>query len=201
VNEVSSKFASELYQNWGVRSLCQIYLEAYVLVDCGPQGFNVVGIELRETDDIVLAVSVCPNPGFSPLDEDAVVAGIRTSNLGSNTTWIRFPFEHGQWYKLGLTAQPKEIAFYVNDRLVHVDQRTAEFVNPSFGATVSAWSGAYFDDFKMGQRNPPGLEIDSTLSTSLQAALSPGVAAIGDWHGGAIEQAAKMLQNAVRRMR
>lgn len=31
----------------------------------------------------------------------------------------------------------------------------------------------------------------------LQAAVSAGIAAIGEWHGGAIEQAAKMLQEAV----
>jgi citrate synthase len=35
----------------------------------------------------------------------------------------------------------------------------------------------------------------------LQTAVSAGVAAIGEWHGGAIEQAAKMLQDGVARMK
>ena len=40
----------------------------------------------------------------------------------------------------------------------------------------------------------------ASCGVPLQSAVSAGVAAIGDWHGGAIEQAAKMLQDAVVRM-
>jgi citrate synthase len=40
----------------------------------------------------------------------------------------------------------------------------------------------------------------ASCGVPLQSAVSAGVAAIGDWHGGAIEQAAKMLQDAVIRM-
>ena len=40
----------------------------------------------------------------------------------------------------------------------------------------------------------------ASCGVPLQSAVSAGVAAIGDWHGGAIEQAAKMLQEAVVRM-
>jgi len=37
----------------------------------------------------------------------------------------------------------------------------------------------------------------ASCGVPLQSAVSVGVAAIGDWHGGAIEQAAKLLQEAV----
>lgn len=40
----------------------------------------------------------------------------------------------------------------------------------------------------------------ASCGVPLQSAVSAGVAAIRDWHGGAIEQAAKMLQNAVVHM-
>ena len=48
--------------------------------------------------------------------------------------------------------------------------------------------------------------VDATIFVAssgvpLQAAVSAGVAAIGDWHGGAIEQAAKMLQDGVIAMK
>jgi len=46
--------------------------------------------------------------------------------------------------------------------------------------------------------------VDATVFVAssgvpLQAAVSAGVAAMGDWHGGAIEEAAKMLQEGVAR--
>jgi citryl-CoA lyase len=41
----------------------------------------------------------------------------------------------------------------------------------------------------------------ASCGVPLQSAVSAGVAAIGDWHGGAIEQAAKMLQDGVARIK
>jgi citrate synthase len=41
----------------------------------------------------------------------------------------------------------------------------------------------------------------ASCGVPLQSAVSAGVAAIGDWHGGAIEQAAKMLQEGIIRMK
>lgn len=41
----------------------------------------------------------------------------------------------------------------------------------------------------------------ASCGVPLQSAVSAGVAAIGDWHGGAIEQAAKMLQEGIVRMK
>jgi len=41
----------------------------------------------------------------------------------------------------------------------------------------------------------------ASCGVPLQSAVSAGVAAIGDWHGGAIEQAAKMLQEGVVHMK
>ena len=52
--------------------------------------------------------------------------------------------------------------------------------------------------------NAPSVDATRFVASSgvpLQAAVSAGVAAIGDWHGGAIEQAAKMLQDGVARMK
>ena len=51
--------------------------------------------------------------------------------------------------------------------------------------------------------NAPSVDaarIVASCGVPLQSAVSAGVAAIGEWHGGAIEQAAKMLQEAVARM-
>jgi citrate synthase len=48
--------------------------------------------------------------------------------------------------------------------------------------------------------NAPSVDAAVFVASSgvpLQAAVSAGVAAMGDWHGGAIEQAAEMLQNTV----
>jgi citrate synthase len=48
--------------------------------------------------------------------------------------------------------------------------------------------------------NAPSVDATRFVASSgvpLQAAVSAGIAAIGEWHGGAIEQAAKMLQEAV----
>jgi citryl-CoA lyase len=48
--------------------------------------------------------------------------------------------------------------------------------------------------------NAPSVDATRFVASSgvpLQAAVSAGIAAIGDWHGGAVEQAAKMLQEAV----
>jgi citrate synthase len=50
--------------------------------------------------------------------------------------------------------------------------------------------------------NAPSVDATRFVASSgvpLQAAVSAGVAAIGDWHGGAIEQCAKMLQEGVTR--
>jgi citrate synthase len=47
--------------------------------------------------------------------------------------------------------------------------------------------------------NSPSVDAPIFVASSgvpLQAAVSAGVAAMGDWHGGAIEEAAKMLQEA-----
>ncbi len=41
----------------------------------------------------------------------------------------------------------------------------------------------------------------ASCGVPLQSAVSAGVAAIGEWHGGAIEEAAKMLQEGVSRMK
>jgi citrate synthase len=41
----------------------------------------------------------------------------------------------------------------------------------------------------------------ASCGVPLQSAVSAGVAAIGDWHGGAIEQAAKILQEGIVRMK
>src|SRR5208283_3673716 len=52
--------------------------------------------------------------------------------------------------------------------------------------------------------NAPSVDATRFVASSgvpLQAAVSAGVAAIGDWHGGAIEQAAKILQDGVARMK
>lgn len=52
--------------------------------------------------------------------------------------------------------------------------------------------------------NAPSVDATLFVASSgvpLQAAVSAGIAAIGDWHGGAIEQAAKMLQECVRNMK
>jgi len=52
--------------------------------------------------------------------------------------------------------------------------------------------------------NSPSVDATRFVASSgvpLQAAVSAGVAAIGDWHGGAIEQAAKMFQDGVTRMK
>lgn len=49
--------------------------------------------------------------------------------------------------------------------------------------------------------NAPSVDAAVFVASSgvpLQTAVSAGVAAMGDWHGGAIEQAAEMLQSAVR---
>lgn len=40
----------------------------------------------------------------------------------------------------------------------------------------------------------------ASCGVPLQSAVSDGVAAIGDWHGGAIEQAARILQEGIIRM-
>jgi citrate synthase len=52
--------------------------------------------------------------------------------------------------------------------------------------------------------NAPSVDAARFVASSgvpLQAAVSAGIAAVGDWHGGAIEQAAKMLQQAVVRIK
>lgn len=52
--------------------------------------------------------------------------------------------------------------------------------------------------------NAPSVDATRFVASSgvpLQAAVSAGVSAIGEWHGGAIEQAAKMLQEGVSHMR
>jgi len=52
--------------------------------------------------------------------------------------------------------------------------------------------------------NAPSVDATIFVASSgvpLQTAVSAGVAAIGDWHGGAIEQAAKMLQDGVAEMK
>lgn len=41
----------------------------------------------------------------------------------------------------------------------------------------------------------------ASCGVPLQSAVSAGVSAIGDWHGGAIEQASKLLQNGVSKAR
>jgi citrate synthase len=51
--------------------------------------------------------------------------------------------------------------------------------------------------------NAPSVDATRFVASSgvpLQAAVSAGIAAIGDWHGGAIELAAKMLQEAAVRI-
>jgi citrate synthase len=48
--------------------------------------------------------------------------------------------------------------------------------------------------------NAPSVDATRFVASSgvpLQAAVSAGIAAVGDWHGGAVEQAAKLLQEAV----
>lgn len=50
--------------------------------------------------------------------------------------------------------------------------------------------------------NAPSVDATRFVASSgvpLQAAVSAGIAAIGDWHGGAIEQAARILQEGVQR--
>lgn len=52
--------------------------------------------------------------------------------------------------------------------------------------------------------NAPSVDAARFVASSgvpLQAAVSAGIAAIGDWHGGAIEQAAHILQEGVTKMR
>ena len=39
--------------------------------------------------------------------------------------------------------------------------------------------------------------MPASSGVPLQSAVSAGIAAIGEWHGGAIEQAAKILQEGV----
>ena len=49
--------------------------------------------------------------------------------------------------------------------------------------------------------NAPSVDATLFVASSgvpLQAAVSAGIVAIGDWHGGAIEQAAKMLQDGIQ---
>ncbi len=52
--------------------------------------------------------------------------------------------------------------------------------------------------------NAPSVDAARFVASSgvpLQAAVSAGIAAIGEWHGGAIEEAARMLQEGVARMK
>jgi citryl-CoA lyase len=52
--------------------------------------------------------------------------------------------------------------------------------------------------------NAPSVDAACFVASSgvpLQTAVSAGVAAMGDWHGGAVEQAAKMLQDGVTRLK
>ena len=52
--------------------------------------------------------------------------------------------------------------------------------------------------------NAPSVDAARFVASSgvpLQAAVSAGIAAIGEWHGGAIEGAAKMLQEGVARVK
>jgi citrate synthase len=52
--------------------------------------------------------------------------------------------------------------------------------------------------------NAPSVDATLFVASSgvpLQGAVSAGIAAIGDWHGGAIEQGAKLLQDAVAEMK
>ncbi len=52
--------------------------------------------------------------------------------------------------------------------------------------------------------NAPSVDATRFVASSgvpLQGAVSAGVAAIGEWHGGAIEQSAKMLQEGITHMR
>lgn len=51
--------------------------------------------------------------------------------------------------------------------------------------------------------NAPSVDATIFVASSgvpLQSAVSAGISAIGDWHGGSIEQAAKLLQDGVTRM-
>lgn len=51
--------------------------------------------------------------------------------------------------------------------------------------------------------NAPSVDAARFVASSgvpLQSAVSAGIAAIGDWHGGAIEEAAKILQDGVTTM-
>ena len=52
--------------------------------------------------------------------------------------------------------------------------------------------------------NAPSVDATIFVASSgvpLQTAVSAGVAAIGEWHGGAIEQAAKIFQEGITRMK
>ena len=52
--------------------------------------------------------------------------------------------------------------------------------------------------------NAPSVDAARFVASSgvpLQTAVSAGIAAIGEWHGGAIEQAAKVFQEGVTRMK
>jgi len=52
--------------------------------------------------------------------------------------------------------------------------------------------------------NAPSVDATRFVASSgvpLQAAVSAGVAAVGEWHGGAIEDAARMLQEGVSRVK
>lgn len=52
--------------------------------------------------------------------------------------------------------------------------------------------------------NAPSVDATIFVASSgvpLQTAVSAGVAAIGEWHGGAIEQAAKILQDGIAHMK
>jgi len=164
---LSSKHDTVFYQNWKVNSTREIYLEAYVLVTCLRNGgASYAGIMLRELDSVELYASAgtCRDyilPSDVPRTYDSILARVRIND--TYTEWsMKFPLNYSRWYKLGLTSSPGRIAFYVDDQLVHVGNLSVHLSYPSFGGVVRTYSSAYFDDFRMGQRNP------STLAATTQ---------------------------------
>ncbi len=160
---VSSKHSSEVYQNWRVNRACEIYLEAYLLVTCPSEaGSSWAGIQLREKDSVELHAWVCPVFPTGMRGEDSILTRVRIANKYND--WLtEFPFDYSRWYKFGLGVLEGRIGFYVNDRLLHVENRTVELSYPSFGGSVGVYSRAHLDDFAMGQKNPSNFSMGPSI--------------------------------------
>jgi hypothetical protein len=172
--EMSSMFSAEIYQNWKVEyPSCELYLSAYVFVVCPMDA----GIMVREIDMVELSALVCS--GYPPLHgQDAVLARVRIGDAYTDS-YITYHFAYSQWYKFSVSVRAGRIGYYVNDQLIHIENRTVRFSNPSFGAGVSVYTATYFDDFAMSQRNasssPSGMSSMLRLCSDLERSIRDSI--------------------------